>query len=133
MDVQHSPPESNTRSQDRPQAVLASRPIIPHVGTQAAPPLRADLHREPIMEAEAPSMKEGKGQEDQINFWEFLEEENSVGELGSDGTEVVLVPVGVSEGTGGPNLALSNQPGSNLSYPAMLAILQKMTQIMANI
>ncbi|MBW0507149.1 hypothetical protein O181_046864 [Austropuccinia psidii MF-1] len=49
------------------------------------------------------------------------EEENS------DGTEGVPACVGESQGTGGLALAQSNQ-----SEPSLLAIMQQMTQIMAN-
>ncbi|MBW0531732.1 hypothetical protein O181_071447 [Austropuccinia psidii MF-1] len=56
------------------------------------------------------------------------EEDNSVEGEGSDGTECVPAPVGASQGTGGPTLAQYNQ--SELS---LLAIMQKMTQIMANL
>ncbi|MBW0574125.1 hypothetical protein O181_113840 [Austropuccinia psidii MF-1] len=59
--------------------------------------------------------------------------ENSVEEEDSDGTEGVPVPVGASQCTGGPNLAQYNQPISHQSEPFLLPIMQKMTQIMANI
>ncbi|MBW0565260.1 hypothetical protein O181_104975 [Austropuccinia psidii MF-1] len=61
------------------------------------------------------------------------EEVNSVEEEGSDGTEGVPAPVGESQGTGGPALSQSNQPASHHSEPSLLAIIQKMNQIMANI
>ncbi|MBW0569870.1 hypothetical protein O181_109585 [Austropuccinia psidii MF-1] len=41
------------------------------------------------------------------------EEENSVEEEGSDGTEGVPAPVGESQGTGWPTLAQSDQPFSH--------------------
>ncbi|MBW0502353.1 hypothetical protein O181_042068 [Austropuccinia psidii MF-1] len=56
------------------------------------------------------------------------EEENSVEEEGYDGSEDVPAPVGAYQGTEGPNLAQSNQP-----EPSLLAILQQMTQIRANL
>ncbi|MBW0556295.1 hypothetical protein O181_096010 [Austropuccinia psidii MF-1] len=56
------------------------------------------------------------------------EEENSVEEEWSDGTESVPAPVGASQGTGGPTLAQSNQ-----SEPSLLDIMQKMTHTMANL
>ncbi|MBW0479173.1 hypothetical protein O181_018888 [Austropuccinia psidii MF-1] len=56
------------------------------------------------------------------------EVENSVEEEDSEGTEGVPVPVGPSQGTGGPTIAQSNQP-----EPSLLAIMQQMTQIMANL
>ncbi|MBW0504223.1 hypothetical protein O181_043938 [Austropuccinia psidii MF-1] len=40
---------------------------------------------------------------------------------------------GESQGTGGPTLAQFNQPVSHQSEPYLLAIMQKMTQIMANL
>ncbi|MBW0560116.1 hypothetical protein O181_099831 [Austropuccinia psidii MF-1] len=61
------------------------------------------------------------------------EAENSVEEKDSDGTEGVPAPVGASQGTGGPTLAKSNQPVSHQSKPSSLAIMQQMTQIMANL
>ncbi|MBW0479288.1 hypothetical protein O181_019003 [Austropuccinia psidii MF-1] len=61
------------------------------------------------------------------------EEENSVKEEESDGTEGVPAPVGTSQGTGEPTLSQSNQPVSHQSEPSLLAIMQKMTQIMANL
>ncbi|MBW0551702.1 hypothetical protein O181_091417 [Austropuccinia psidii MF-1] len=60
------------------------------------------------------------------------EEENSVEEEESDGTEGVPAPVGESQGTGGPTLAQSYHPVSHQSEQSLLAIMQKMTQIMAN-
>ncbi|MBW0574423.1 hypothetical protein O181_114138 [Austropuccinia psidii MF-1] len=56
------------------------------------------------------------------------EEENSVEEEESDGTEGVPSTVGASQGTGRPTIAQSNQSESFL-----LAIMQQMTPIMANI
>ncbi|MBW0551210.1 hypothetical protein O181_090925 [Austropuccinia psidii MF-1] len=60
-------------------------------------------------------------------------EEKYVEEEGSDGTEGVPAPVGASQGTGGPALAQSDQHVSHQSEPSLLAIMQQMTQIMANI
>ncbi|MBW0528455.1 hypothetical protein O181_068170 [Austropuccinia psidii MF-1] len=51
----------------------------------------------------------------------------------SDGTEGVPAPVGASQGTGAPTLAWSDQPVSHQSKPALLAIIQQMTEIMANL
>ncbi|MBW0589439.1 hypothetical protein O181_129154 [Austropuccinia psidii MF-1] len=55
-------------------------------------------------------------------------EENYVEEEESDGTEGVPAPVGASQGTGGPALDKSNPP-----EPSLLAIMQQITQIMANL
>ncbi|MBW0564224.1 hypothetical protein O181_103939 [Austropuccinia psidii MF-1] len=60
-------------------------------------------------------------------------EENSVEEEESDGTEGVPAPVGASQSTGGPTLSQSDQPVSHQSEPSLLAIMQQMTQIMANL
>ncbi|MBW0525451.1 hypothetical protein O181_065166 [Austropuccinia psidii MF-1] len=51
----------------------------------------------------------------------------------SDGTEGIPAPVGASQDTGGPTLAHSNQPVSHQSDPSLLAIMQKMTQILVNL
>ncbi|MBW0573723.1 hypothetical protein O181_113438, partial [Austropuccinia psidii MF-1] len=60
------------------------------------------------------------------------EEENSVEEEESDGTEDAPAPVGEPQGTGRPTLAHSDQPVSHQSKPSLLAIMQQITQIMAN-
>ncbi|MBW0545220.1 hypothetical protein O181_084935 [Austropuccinia psidii MF-1] len=105
------------------------------------------------MEGAAPSRKEGRGPR-RSNYFSGVvgsfpgllrtsfkgpgkdgeeEEENSVEEEESDGTEGVPAPVGASQGAGGPALAQSNQPVSHQSEPSLLAIMQQMTQIMANL
>ncbi|MBW0468897.1 hypothetical protein O181_008612 [Austropuccinia psidii MF-1] len=61
------------------------------------------------------------------------EEENSVEEEESDGTDAAPDPVGASEGTRGPTLAQSDQPVSHQTERSLLAIMQQMTQIMANL
>ncbi|MBW0581889.1 hypothetical protein O181_121604 [Austropuccinia psidii MF-1] len=53
------------------------------------------------------------------------EDKNCVEEEGSDGTEAAPAPVGASKGPRGPTLAQTE--------PSLLAIMQKMTQIMANL
>ncbi|MBW0569084.1 hypothetical protein O181_108799 [Austropuccinia psidii MF-1] len=123
MLVQHSPPARKTRSQARAQAT------------------------------EDPIWKEGRGPRRSSSFSGVFgsypglsrttfkapgedgeeEEENSVEEEESDGTEGVLAPVGESQGTGGPTLAQFNQPFSQHSEPSSLAIMHRMTQIMSNI
>ncbi|MBW0578672.1 hypothetical protein O181_118387, partial [Austropuccinia psidii MF-1] len=122
-------------------------------GTPAIPQLRAKLDRGPILEGAAPSRKEGQGPRRSSSFSRVVgqfpgtsrtifrdpgedgeeEEENSVEEEGSDGTEAVPAPVGASQGTGGPTKAQSNQPVSNQSEPSLFAIMHKMTQIIANL
>ncbi|MBW0468609.1 hypothetical protein O181_008324 [Austropuccinia psidii MF-1] len=47
MPIQHSPPERQTRSQARAQAVLTPAPRAPLDGTPAVPQLRAHLDRRP--------------------------------------------------------------------------------------
>ncbi|MBW0552756.1 hypothetical protein O181_092471 [Austropuccinia psidii MF-1] len=122
-------------------------------GTPAVSQLRAKLDRGPIWEGAAPSWKEGRGPRRSSSFSGVVggfpgtsrtifkgpgedgeeEDENSVEEEESDGTEDVTAPVEASQGTGGPTLAQSNQPVSHESEPPLLAIMQKMTQVMANL
>ncbi|MBW0565206.1 hypothetical protein O181_104921 [Austropuccinia psidii MF-1] len=54
-------------------------------------------------------------------------------EEASYGTEAAPAPVRASEGTRGPTLAQSYQPVSHHTEPSLLAIMEQMTQIMANI
>ncbi|MBW0511897.1 hypothetical protein O181_051612 [Austropuccinia psidii MF-1] len=115
MPIQHSPPARQTRSQARDQAILTPTPRAPLDSTPAVPQLRAPY---------------GKKRAQKIKF--FFRS-NGEEEEDSDGTEGVPAPLGASQGTGGPTLALSNQPVSHESEPSLLAIMQKMTQIMANI
>ncbi|MBW0473763.1 hypothetical protein O181_013478 [Austropuccinia psidii MF-1] len=76
------------------------------------------------MEEEAPSRKEGRGPT-RSNSFSGVEE--------SDGTEGVPDPVGASQGIWVPTLAQSYQPVSHQSEPLLLAIMQQMTQMMANL
>ncbi|MBW0560616.1 hypothetical protein O181_100331 [Austropuccinia psidii MF-1] len=105
------------------------------------------------MEGEAPSRKEVRGPRRSNSFSGVVggfpgtsrtisrgpgedvekEEENSVEEEDSDGTEGVPAPVGASQGTGGPTLPQSNQPVSHQFESSLLAIMQQMNQIMANL
>ncbi|MBW0570526.1 hypothetical protein O181_110241 [Austropuccinia psidii MF-1] len=153
MPIQHSPPARQTRSQARAQAALTPTPRVPLDGTPEVPQLRAHLDRGPQMEGAAPSRKEGRGPRRSISLSGVVggfpglsrtglkvqgeddddEEENSVEEEESDGTEGVPAPVGASQSTGGPTLAQSDQPVSHQSEPSLLAIMQQMTQIMANL
>ncbi|MBW0492656.1 hypothetical protein O181_032371 [Austropuccinia psidii MF-1] len=125
MTIQHSPAAGKTRLQARTQAVLTPTPGALLDGTPAVPQLRAQWDRGPHMEGRKRAKKiklilrSEDGEE---------EEENSVEEEESDGTEGVPAPVEASQGTGGPTLAQSNQP-----EPSLLAIMQQMTQIMANL
>ncbi|MBW0466327.1 hypothetical protein O181_006042 [Austropuccinia psidii MF-1] len=148
MPVQHSPPSRQKRFQARAQAVLTPTPKAPLDATPAVPQLRAQLDRGPILEGEVPSRKEGRGPRRSSSFSGVVgrfpglprttfkgpgeygeeEEENSVEEEESDGTEGVPAPVGASQSTRGKILAQSNQ-----SEPSLLAIMPQMTHIMANI
>ncbi|MBW0569148.1 hypothetical protein O181_108863 [Austropuccinia psidii MF-1] len=132
MPIQHSPPTRQTRSQARAQAVLTPTPRAPLDATPEVSQLRAKLDRGPILEGEAPSRKEGRELHGPGENGEE-EEENSVEEEESYGTEGVPAPVGASQDTGGPTLSQSNQPVSHQSEPSLLAIMQQMNQIMANL
>ncbi|MBW0511780.1 hypothetical protein O181_051495 [Austropuccinia psidii MF-1] len=153
MPIQHTHPERYTRFQARAQAFLPPSPRAPLDGTPAVPQLSAKLDRGPILEGAAPSRKERRvprksnlfsgvaGQFPGTSRTSFRgpgedgeeEEENSVEEEESDGTEGVPALVGESQSTGGPTLTLSDQPVSQQSEPSLLAILKQMTQIMANL
>ncbi|MBW0482637.1 hypothetical protein O181_022352 [Austropuccinia psidii MF-1] len=146
-------PSKQTRSQARTQAVLPPTSKAPLDGTPAVPQLRAQSDRGPIMEGSAPSRKEVRGPRRSSSFSGVVgrfpgtsrtvfnvpgeddeeEEEDSVEEEVSGGTEDVPAPVGASQGTGRPTLAQSEQPVSHQSEPSLLAIMQQMTQIMANL
>ncbi|MBW0553739.1 hypothetical protein O181_093454 [Austropuccinia psidii MF-1] len=119
MPIQHSPPARQTISQARTQAVLTPTPRAPLDGTPEVPQLRAQLER-------ATSLKV-PGEDDEE------EEETSVEEEESNGTEATPAPVGEPQGTGRPTVAQSDQPVSHQSEPSLLAIIQHMTQIMANL
>ncbi|MBW0505695.1 hypothetical protein O181_045410 [Austropuccinia psidii MF-1] len=153
MPIQHSPPARQTRSQARSQVVLTPNPRAPLEGTPAVPQLRAQLDRGPIMEGAEPSRTEGRGPRRSSSFSgvggrfaglsttslkvpgedDEEEEENSVEEEEYDGTEAAPAPVGAPQGIGRPTLAQSDQPFSHQSEPSSLAIMQQMTQIMANL
>ncbi|MBW0472494.1 hypothetical protein O181_012209 [Austropuccinia psidii MF-1] len=142
-----------TRSQARAQAFLTPTPRIPLDGTPTVPQLRAQLDRGTILEGEAPSRKEGRGPRRSSSSSGVVgrfpalsrttfkgpgkdgreEEENSVEDEESDGTEGVPSPVGAFKHAGVPSLAQSNQPVSHQSEPSLLAIMQQMTHIMANL
>ncbi|MBW0475150.1 hypothetical protein O181_014865 [Austropuccinia psidii MF-1] len=148
MPIYHSPPEIQTGSQARAQAVFTPTPRPPLEGTPAVPQLRAHIDSGPHLEGETSSRKGGRGPRRASSFSGVVggfpglsrttskgsgeygeeEEENSVKEEGSDGTEGVAAHVAASQGTGGPTLAQPNQ-----SEPSSLDIMQKMKQIMANL
>ncbi|MBW0538829.1 hypothetical protein O181_078544 [Austropuccinia psidii MF-1] len=145
MPIQPSPPERQTRSQARGQAVLTTTPRAPLNGNPEVPQLRAQLDRGPGMEGAAPSIQEGRGPRRSSLFsgvvGRFLELSRTTlkgqGEDGEeeepDGSEGVPAPVGASQGTGGPTSAQSDKPFSHQSEPSLLAIMQQMTQIMDNL
>ncbi|MBW0496407.1 hypothetical protein O181_036122 [Austropuccinia psidii MF-1] len=130
MPIQNSPSARQTRSQARTQAVLTPTPRAPLDGTPAVPQLRAQLDRGPCMKGVALSRKEGRGPRRSCSFSGVVgrfpgasraifkgpgedgeeEEENSVEEGESDGTEGAPAP----------------------SEPSLLAIMQQVTKIMAN-
>ncbi|MBW0580864.1 hypothetical protein O181_120579 [Austropuccinia psidii MF-1] len=142
MPIQHSSPARQTNLS--PELKLFSL---------AVSQLRAKLDRGPTLEGAAPSRKEGRVPRRSSSFSGVVgrfpgtsrtifkgpgedgeeEEETSVQEEESDGTEGVPALVEASQGIGGPTLAQSNQPVSHQSEPSLLAIMQQMTQIMANI
>ncbi|MBW0583137.1 hypothetical protein O181_122852 [Austropuccinia psidii MF-1] len=89
------------------------------------------------MEGAAPSRKEGRGPRRSSSLSGLSRTTlKGPGEDGeekeSNGTEGVPAPVGASQGTGGPTLSQYDQPVSHKSEPSLLAIMQQMTQIMAN-
>ncbi|MBW0572274.1 hypothetical protein O181_111989 [Austropuccinia psidii MF-1] len=120
---------------------------------QHSPPARQTGSKGPILEGAAPCRKEGRVPRRSSSFSGVVggfpgtsrtifkgpgeageeEEENCVEEEGYDGTEGVPAPVEVSQGTGGPTIAQSNQPFSHQSEPSLLGIMQQMTHIMANL
>ncbi|MBW0492014.1 hypothetical protein O181_031729 [Austropuccinia psidii MF-1] len=124
MPIQHSPPARQTRSQARAQAVLTPTQRAPLDGTPAVPQLRAQLDGGPRLSR---ATFKGPGEDGEE------EEEKSVEQEQSDGTEGAPAPVGASQGTGGPTLAQFDQPVSHQSEPSLLAIMQQMTRIMAKL
>ncbi|MBW0517675.1 hypothetical protein O181_057390 [Austropuccinia psidii MF-1] len=128
MPVQKSPPAKQTRS----KAVLTPTPRAPLDGTPAVPQLRAQLERGPVMGGAAPSRKERRGPRRSSSFSGVFgaleEEENSMEEEESDSTEAAPTIVGESQGTVGPTIAQSNK-----SEQSLLAIMQKITQIITNL
>ncbi|MBW0502471.1 hypothetical protein O181_042186 [Austropuccinia psidii MF-1] len=116
MPIQHSPPARQTRSQARAQAEGR--------GPRRSSSFSGVVGGFPVLSR---SNLKGPGEDDEE------EEENSVEEEESDGTEGVPAPVGEPQVTGGPTLAQSNQPISHQSEPSSLAIMQEITQIIANI
>ncbi|MBW0586332.1 hypothetical protein O181_126047, partial [Austropuccinia psidii MF-1] len=119
MPIQHLPPARQTRS----QAVLTPTPRAPLDGTPAGSQLRDHLDRGPNVEGAKPSRKEGR----------VPRRSKFLGKMVKRRRRILWKPVGASKGTEGPTIAQSNQPVSHHSEPCLLAIMQKMTQIMANL
>ncbi|MBW0553638.1 hypothetical protein O181_093353 [Austropuccinia psidii MF-1] len=128
MPIQHSPLQRLTRSQARAQAVLTPTPRAPLNGTPAVSQLRAHLDRGSNVEGEEPSIEEGRWPRRSRSF------SGVVGSFTGHASTTFKGPgedgefEPASEGTGGPTSAQSNQ-----SEPSLLAIMQQMTQIMANL
>ncbi|MBW0521145.1 hypothetical protein O181_060860 [Austropuccinia psidii MF-1] len=114
MPIQHSPTARQTRSQARTQAVLTPTPRAPLDGTQQFPGTSRTIFRGPGEDGEE-------------------EEDNSVEEEESDGTEGVHAPVGASQGTEAPTISQSNEPVFHQSEPSLLAIMRQLNQIIANL
>ncbi|MBW0525002.1 hypothetical protein O181_064717 [Austropuccinia psidii MF-1] len=130
MPIQNSPPARQTRSQARTQGVLTPTLTSPLYGTTAVSQLRAPHGRRSTMQE---GRKRAKEIELILRSEDGEEEENSVEEEESDGTEGALAPLGASQGTGGATLAQSDQQVSHQSEPSLLAIMKQTTQIMPNI
>ncbi|MBW0534015.1 hypothetical protein O181_073730 [Austropuccinia psidii MF-1] len=125
MPIKHSPPARQKRSQERTQVVLTPTPRAPLDGTPAVSQLRVHLDRGPSVEGAAPSRKEGRVPRRSISF------SGVVGRFPGLSRTTLKGPG--EDGTEGPTLAQSNKPVSHQSEPYLLAIMQQMTQIMANI
>ncbi|MBW0573621.1 hypothetical protein O181_113336 [Austropuccinia psidii MF-1] len=144
MPLYNSPPARKTRS----QAVLTPTPTAPLDETPEVPPLKAQIDRGPIKDRAEPSTKEGRVPRRSNSFSGVVggcpgmsrttfrgpgedceeEEENSVEE-----EESAPAPVGASVGTRGPTLSHSDKTVSHQTEPYLLAIMQQMRQIIANI
>ncbi|MBW0586998.1 hypothetical protein O181_126713 [Austropuccinia psidii MF-1] len=127
MTIQHSPPARQTRSQARTQAVLSPTARAPLDGTPAGRKRAKKLKLLLRSSWKFSRNFKGPGEDGEE------EEENSVEEEDSDGTEGVPAPVRASQGTGGPALVQSNKPVSHESEPCLLVIMQKMTDIIPNL
>ncbi|MBW0525806.1 hypothetical protein O181_065521 [Austropuccinia psidii MF-1] len=133
MPIQHSPPTRQTRSQARSQAVLTPTARTPLDGTPAVPQLRVKLDRGPILEGAAPSRKEGRGPRRSSSFSGVVGRFPGTSRTifrgpGEDGEEEEENSVEEEE-----SYAQSNQLVSHQYEPSLLAIMQQMTHIMANI
>ncbi|MBW0495029.1 hypothetical protein O181_034744 [Austropuccinia psidii MF-1] len=115
MPIQHSPPARQTRSHARAQArTHFGRRSTIQEGRKRAKKINSFSGVVGRFPATSRTIFRGHGEDGE-------EEE-------SDGTVGVPALVGASQGTGGPTLAQYNQ-----SEQSLLAIMQQMTQIMANL
>ncbi|MBW0554978.1 hypothetical protein O181_094693 [Austropuccinia psidii MF-1] len=153
MPFQHLPTTRQTRYQARSQAVLTPKPRVPLDGIPEIPQRGDHLDRGPVMEGESPIRKEGRGPIISRSFsgvagsfpvfsktsLRYLgeddqeEEENYVEEEDYEDTGVFPVAMGAAKGIGGSTPAQSNKTFSHQYEPSLLAIMQHMSQIMANL
>ncbi|MBW0535174.1 hypothetical protein O181_074889 [Austropuccinia psidii MF-1] len=127
MPIQHAPPARQTISQARTQAFSLQPPGLLLMAPQQKEgrvPRRSSSFSGVfgVFPGTSRTILKGPGEDGEE------EEENSVEEEESDGSEGVTAPVEASQGTGGPTLAQSNQ-----SEASLLANMQQLTQIMANL
>ncbi|MBW0521018.1 hypothetical protein O181_060733 [Austropuccinia psidii MF-1] len=146
MQVHHSPPVKNTRSQ-RHQAVLTPTARAPLAFKPSVNQLSADLDPGAPMEGAAPSRRGGVKSRISRSFSGFLggypsifqgprsipgEAEDEEGEE-SEESEVAAALAGAPQNSEAPNLAISNQPLASQAEPNFLKMIEKMTQFMGQI
>ncbi|MBW0520135.1 hypothetical protein O181_059850 [Austropuccinia psidii MF-1] len=146
MQVQHSPPAKNTKSQ-RHQAVLTPTVRDPLERMPSVHQLSANLDRGPPMEGAVPSRRRGVKSIRSRSFSGFLggyqsipqgprsrsgEAEDEEGEE-SEETEVAAALAGAPEASEPPNIAHSNQPLVSQAEPNILKMMEQMTQLMGQL
>ncbi|MBW0524764.1 hypothetical protein O181_064479, partial [Austropuccinia psidii MF-1] len=87
------------------------------------------LNSGPLLEGAAPSRNEGRGARRSSAFSGVVRGFPALSRTTLEGPG----EDGEWQGTGGPNLDQYNQAASYQSEPSLLAIMQQMTQIMANL
>ncbi|MBW0480284.1 hypothetical protein O181_019999, partial [Austropuccinia psidii MF-1] len=125
----------------RSQAVLTAAPRVPLDGTPEVPQLRTPFGRSSTIQEGRKRAKKTNSFSGVVGGFPGLSRTTfkGPGEYGEDeeedfnGTEGVPAPVGESQGTGRTTIAQSNQPFSHHSEPSLLAIMQQITHIMANL
>ncbi|MBW0474571.1 hypothetical protein O181_014286 [Austropuccinia psidii MF-1] len=122
MHIQHSPPEKPTVSHSRTQAVCTPTPRQPLDGTSEVHQLRDRLERGEIIEGTAPSRKEGRGPRKPRDFIRVLVLFLSY--------QRPLSKVFVKMAKWRRRNMWERK--SMMCDPSLWAIIQKMTQIMAN-